>query len=150
MTQITEAKRELAALRGQWRMWRDGGPHVDFGLICPEQCGKPDCEPCAVTAYRKERMAEIAAQAKVIKATIPAEPFPHSQHWNIDGWRITVLLYKRHRGPCSVCGARPARHAVWAGRVDRSEPGSGAPADFCDEHRPAKGSLPPLDYGETP
>jgi hypothetical protein len=72
--------------------------------------------------------------------------FPRSQHWTVEGFRISVLLYKRNTGPCATCSARPARHAVWAD--DGAGPGGfhAAPADFCDEHRPAKGTLPPLTY----
>jgi hypothetical protein len=70
--------------------------------------------------------------------------FPRSQHWRIDGFRVVVLLYKsHHRETCRTCGQRGAIHCVWA---DRDDGFSAAPEDFCNEHRPAKGTLPDLDY----
>lgn len=69
--------------------------------------------------------------------------YPRTQHWRTDGFRVTVMYYRSNRGPCTTCGQRPARHAAWAERDDGMD---GAPADFCDDHRPAKGSLPPLRY----
>lgn len=73
--------------------------------------------------------------------------FPPSQHWTTAGFRITVMFYKRDNpGSCATCGAFPARHAVWAeGRGER-EGWRGDSARFCDEHRPPRGPLPPLDY----
>jgi len=71
--------------------------------------------------------------------------FPRSQHWTIDGFRITVLVYKsQRRNHCAVCGQQGAIHCVWAER--KADRFMGGPADFCDAHRPAKGTLPPLDY----
>ena len=76
--------------------------------------------------------------------TAAAPTFPRSQHWRVEGFRITVLLYKSHRAEtCRTCGRRGAIHAVWAHRGDGFD---GPPADFCDRHRPAKGTLPDLDY----
>ena len=76
--------------------------------------------------------------------TKAAPAWPRSQHWRIQGFRITVLVYKSHRRQtCQTCGHRGAIHCVWADRDDRF---SGGPADFCDNHRPAKGTLPDLDY----
>lgn len=73
-----------------------------------------------------------------------APAWPRSQHWRIDGFRITVLLYKFHRRrTCRTCGQRPAIHCVWADRADGFH---GPVADFCHAHRPAKGTLPDLDY----
>lgn len=72
--------------------------------------------------------------------------FPRTQHWTVQGFRISVLLYMRSTGPCSTCGTRPARHSVWAAGVRAMEGFSGSPEHFCDEHRPAKGTLPPLTY----
>ena len=75
--------------------------------------------------------------------------FPRSQHWTTgkDGFRVTVLLYKSHRRErCFVCGSFGAIHAVWADGQGLRTGFSGAPEDFCDAHRPAKGTLPPLDY----
>lgn len=59
-------RREFASLRRQWRIWRAGGPHPAYSLICPDRCG--DCEACCATAYRADRCAELAAQAAVLKA----------------------------------------------------------------------------------
>jgi hypothetical protein len=60
-----DVRKQLAGLRTEWRVWARGGPHPDFGLVCPQRCG--DCEACAATAYRADRMAEIKARAAVIK-----------------------------------------------------------------------------------
>lgn len=71
--------------------------------------------------------------------------FPRSQHWSVDGFRVGVLLYKSHRrDQCAVCGQRGAIHSVYAERA--ADGFSGGPSDFCDTHRPAKGTLPALDY----
>jgi hypothetical protein len=64
-----EVRKELARLRTEWRVWATGGPHLDFGLVCPDRCG--ECEACAVTAYRAERTAEIAARAAALKEVTP-------------------------------------------------------------------------------
>lgn len=74
--------------------------------------------------------------------------FPRSQHWTVNKFRVSVLLYKRDGSwqPCATCGATPAIHSVSAdGQGDRAG-FRGGPARFCDAHRPAKGTLPPLDY----
>lgn len=71
---------------------------------------------------------------------ITATSWPRSQHWTVDGCRVTVLVYKSHRHEtCHTCGQRPAIHSVWVDPVDGS---SGEIADFCDAHRPSKGALP--------
>jgi hypothetical protein len=76
--------------------------------------------------------------------TAAAPAYPRSQHWRVDGFRITVLLYKSHRNrTCRTCGRRGAVHRVWADRADGFH---GRVADFCDAHRPAKGTLPDLEY----
>jgi hypothetical protein len=59
-----ERRRQLAGLRSQWRTWNRGGPHPAFALICPDRCG--DCEACAMTAYRADRMAELTALARAL------------------------------------------------------------------------------------
>jgi hypothetical protein len=69
-----ERRRTLAALRSQWRTWKDGGPHPAYALVCPERCGQPECEACAATAYRADRMAEITARAQAIAGTANARP----------------------------------------------------------------------------
>jgi hypothetical protein len=70
--------------------------------------------------------------------TAAAPAYPHSQHWRVDGFRITVLPYKSHRNRmCRTCGRRGAVHCVWADRADGFH---GRVADFCDAHHPAKGS----------
>lgn len=61
-------RRELAALRSQWRTWKVGGPHAAYSLTCPSRCG--DCEACAATAYRADRCREIASQAAALKAAM--------------------------------------------------------------------------------
>lgn len=75
-----------------------------------------------------------------------ATTFPHSQHWTTGGFRFSVLFYKRdNHGYCAECGVAHARHHVWAegkGELD----GFRGNADYCDEHRPAKGTVPDLDY----
>jgi hypothetical protein len=74
-----------------------------------------------------------------------ATTFPRSQHWTVNGFRVTVLVYKSHRREtCAICGQSGAIHAVWTDR--RGDGFDAGPMDFCDEHRPAKGTLPPLDY----
>jgi hypothetical protein len=75
-----------------------------------------------------------------------AAAFPRTQHWTVQGFRISVMLYMRSTDPCATCGQRPARHAVWAQGVKALEGFSGSPEHFCDDHRPAKGALPPLTY----
>lgn len=72
--------------------------------------------------------------------------WPRSQHWTVDGFRVTVLVYKSHRREhCDTCGERGAIHSVWADqRVDGGF--TGRVARFCDAHRPAKGTLPDLVY----
>ncbi|WP_300611052.1 hypothetical protein [Trebonia sp.] len=71
--------------------------------------------------------------------------FPRSQHWIADGFRISVLLYKSHRyETCRTCGQRGAIHAVWTDT--RPDGISGHGGNFCDDHRPVKGTLPDLDY----
>jgi hypothetical protein len=75
-----------------------------------------------------------------------AEAFPRSQHWTVQGFRISVLLYKSNTGPCATCAERPARHYVCADGRGAMEGFDGKGADFCDGHRPAKGTLPPLTY----
>jgi hypothetical protein len=72
--------------------------------------------------------------------------YPRSQHWTVEGFRITILLYKRSTGRCATCGERPARHATWADGKGAMEGFRATPVDFCDQHRPDKGSLPPLAY----
>jgi hypothetical protein len=74
------------------------------------------------------------------------EAYPRTQHWTIQGFRISVMLYKTNRGPCFTCRSAPAMHAVWAQGVKAMEGFRAGPADFCDAHRPAKGTLPPLTY----
>jgi len=59
-------RQQIAALRSEWRLWRRGGPHPAYGLVCPDRCG--DCEACAATAYRADRCAELAARAAALKA----------------------------------------------------------------------------------
>jgi hypothetical protein len=80
--------------------------------------------------------------------TAATAAFPRSQHWTVDGFRISVLLYKRNGywENCAVCGARPAIHSVSATGRGHREGFRGGPARFCDRCRPAKGILPPLDY----
>jgi hypothetical protein len=71
--------------------------------------------------------------------------YPRSQHWNIDGFRVTVLVYKSKRHElCAICGQPGAIHAVWTSV--RADGFCGRPRHFCDDHRPAKGTLPTLDY----
>jgi hypothetical protein len=77
--------------------------------------------------------------------TTTAAAWPRSQHWRIDGFRISVLLYKTHRARrCRTCGRPGAIHCAWSDT--RPDGFSAGPADFCDQHRPAKGTLPDLDY----
>jgi hypothetical protein len=73
--------------------------------------------------------------------------FPHSQHWTVQDFRVTVMFYKRDGAVrCTACGTFPARHAVWAdGRGDR-EGWSAHGFRCCDSCRPEKGTLPALDY----
>jgi hypothetical protein len=61
-----ERRRQLASLRIEWWIWKRGGPHPVYALVCPERCGQPECEGCAATAYRADRMAEITARAQAI------------------------------------------------------------------------------------
>lgn len=76
--------------------------------------------------------------------TTPAA-YPRSQHWTVDGFRVTVLLYSSHvREQCATCGERGAIHCVWADHKTNGY--SGGVLDFCDAHRPTKGTLPELDY----
>lgn len=74
--------------------------------------------------------------------------FPRTQHWTTgrDGFRVTVMLYRSATDPCVTCGQRPARHSVWADGRGLHEGFKGGPVRFCDQHRPPKGPLPPLDY----
>lgn len=61
-----QVRRQLAVLRSEWRTWRRGthpSLHPDYCLTCPTLCGQPGCEPCAMTAYRADRMAEISTKA---------------------------------------------------------------------------------------
>lgn len=77
--------------------------------------------------------------------TKSALAWPRSQHWTVDGFRVSVLLYKSHRAHrCRICGQRGAIHCAWSNT--RPDGFSAGPADFCDAHRPAKGTLPDLDY----
>jgi hypothetical protein len=63
-------RQELASLRSSWRLWKRGGPHPAYSTICPDRCGLPECEGCAATAYRRDRIAEIEDQAAALgKAT---------------------------------------------------------------------------------
>jgi hypothetical protein len=61
-----QVRQQLAALRSEWRLWRRGGPHPAYGLVCPDRCG--DCEACASAAYRADRCAELAIGAAELKA----------------------------------------------------------------------------------
>ena len=72
--------------------------------------------------------------------------YPRSQHWTVDGFRISVLHYRSNHGPCMICGKRPAQHSVWASGRGGRDGWTGGPEEFCDDHRPARGVLPPLDY----
>ena len=66
---MTAARRELACLRSQWKLWKRGTHptlHDGYTLVCPSRCGLPACEACAVTAFRAGRMAEIQARASAI------------------------------------------------------------------------------------
>ena len=72
--------------------------------------------------------------------------FPRTQHWTVDGFRVSVLVYKSHsHDRCYVCGERGAIHSVWA---DQKADGgySSSPTHFCDDCRPRKGPLPDLVY----
>lgn len=76
--------------------------------------------------------------------TTTATTFPRTQHWGVDGFRVSILLYKSHRQQrCYVCGERGAIHWVSA---DRAADGASGMGDFCTECRPIKGTLPPLVY----
>jgi hypothetical protein len=71
--------------------------------------------------------------------------WPRSQHWRAEGFRITVLVYRSHRHEtCHTCGRRSAIHSVWSDQ--RADGFEGGPTNFCDDHRPVKGTLPDLDY----
>ena len=76
----------------------------------------------------------------------PAATWPRSQRWLADGIRIGVYIYKSHRRDrCHACGQPGAIHWVSAdGKGDKE--GFSAMGSFCGEHRPAKGTLPDLDY----
>jgi len=66
---IQEQKRQLAALRSEWRTWKRATHptlHPAYCLVCPGRCGLPECEACAMTAYRADRCAEITARARAI------------------------------------------------------------------------------------
>lgn len=69
-----EKQKQLKQLRDQWRAWKRGWiqdlSHIDYCLLpCAEECGQ--CECCGSAAYRADRMAEIEAHAKALKATAP-------------------------------------------------------------------------------
>lgn len=83
--------------------------------------------------------------------------FPRTQHWTVDGYRVSILLYKSHRHQkCDGCGQRGAIHYV---SVNQRRQASERPADdlttadlysgmghFCDACRPVKGAFPTLVY----
>ncbi len=74
-----------------------------------------------------------------------AATFPRVQHWTVDGFRVTVSVYKSYRyKQCVACGQRGAIHSVWGER--KADGYSGGPVHFCDVHRPAKGTLPDIGY----
>lgn len=78
---------------------------------------------------------------------MPSGSWPHAQHWTVDGYRVTVMFYKRDNPRnCRACGAFPARHAVWAEETGPGGGFSGHATHFCDACRPAKGTRPDLDY----
>lgn len=63
--------RRLAELRRRWRAWNRGTieelSHIDYCLLpCAAQCGQ--CEGCLITAYRRDRMDEIEAEAAQVAA----------------------------------------------------------------------------------
>ena len=69
MAQTQTTRRRLAALRSEWRYWRNPGRYgapVDFCITCPTRCG--ECEGDAADAYRADRLAEIKAEAAVLEA----------------------------------------------------------------------------------
>lgn len=71
--------------------------------------------------------------------------WPRTQHWNVDGFRVTVIVYKSHaRDCCRTCGERGAIHSVWTDK--RGDGFSGPPAEFCGRHRPEKATRPDLAY----
>lgn len=64
----------LAQLRRDWRMWNSADPailHIDY-CLAP---GTPEGD--AATAYRKERLAEIEAEAKAVQAL--GDAFPETE-----------------------------------------------------------------------
>jgi len=67
-----ECNKQLKELRTEWRRWKRAWPdidlHFDYCLLpCADKCGT--CEGCGMTAYRADRMSEIEAKARAIKAT---------------------------------------------------------------------------------
>ncbi len=72
--------------------------------------------------------------------------FPRTQHWTAEGFRVSILVYKSHlRTRCHACGEPGAIHFVSAdgrGALERFS----ALADYCDDCRPPRGTLPDLDY----
>jgi hypothetical protein len=84
--------------------------------------------------------------ARPAAASKPAA-YPHAQNWTVQGFRVTVMVYKSHTGACDRCGKRPAPHSVWAdGKTEETAGFGGAPANYCDAHRPARGTLPDVVY----
>ena len=69
MAQTHTTRRRLAALRSEWRYWRNPGRYgapIDVRTVCPTRCG--ECEACAMTAYRADRLAEVKARAAMLTA----------------------------------------------------------------------------------
>jgi hypothetical protein len=78
--------------------------------------------------------------------TATTATYPPRQHWTVEGFRVGILIYRSNRRlRCDDCGQPGAIHWVHAEGKGELE-GFTASAHFCDEHRPARGILPGLDY----
>lgn len=98
---------------------------------------------CRVEDGRYVSLIDEARERDLLAASKSASKIPRSQKWRVDGFRVVATLYKSHRGArCTACGNSGAVHSIWADRED----GMSGHGEFCDAHRPAKGTLPPLDY----
>lgn len=82
---LKSARHRLRELRREWRTTRSAAVEdpfrIELALICPTTrgryrngepltCGDPTCEGCAATLYRRDRLAEIEAEAAPLAAVI--------------------------------------------------------------------------------
>ena len=84
--------------------------------------------PTAATTARPERLPRYKTSS-------------NARTWYRDGIRVVLRHYRRIAGACWTCGAE-AHHVGTGIRLSDGRP-LGGPVSYCDQHRPARGTVPP-------